>query len=99
MEFRVIKRNGNAVVPDGMFKLCGIRNGANLAERHFRTASCTRIVTSCKTIYQRSREIAVFQRTPLFLTLKFLLPHQAHNAEQEFLLLIRECGSQMGNLA
>ena len=26
MEFRVIKRNGNAVVPDGMFKLCGLEN-------------------------------------------------------------------------
>ena len=26
MEFRVIKRNGNAVVPDGMFKLCGMEN-------------------------------------------------------------------------
>ena len=24
MEFKVIKRNGNAVVPDGMFKLCGM---------------------------------------------------------------------------
>ena len=26
MEFKVIKRNGNAVVPDGMFKLCGMEN-------------------------------------------------------------------------
>ena len=26
MEFKVIKRNGNAVVPDGMFKLCGREN-------------------------------------------------------------------------
>ena len=26
MEFKVIKRNGNAVVPDGMFKLCGLEN-------------------------------------------------------------------------
>ena len=26
MEFRVIKRNGNAVVPDGMFKLCGMED-------------------------------------------------------------------------
>ena len=28
MEFKVIKRNGNAVVPDGMFKLCGMENPA-----------------------------------------------------------------------
>ena len=26
MEFKVIKRNGNAVVPDGMFKLCGMED-------------------------------------------------------------------------
>ena len=26
MEFKVIKRNGNAIVPDGMFKLCGMEN-------------------------------------------------------------------------
>lgn len=26
MEFKVIKRNGNSVVPDGMFKLCGMEN-------------------------------------------------------------------------
>ena len=26
MEFKVIKRSGNAVVPDGMFKLCGMEN-------------------------------------------------------------------------
>ena len=26
MELKVIKRNGNAVVPDGMFKLCGMEN-------------------------------------------------------------------------
>lgn len=26
MEFKVIKRNGSAVVPDGMFKLCGMEN-------------------------------------------------------------------------
>ena len=26
MEFKVIKRNGNAVIPDGMFKLCGMEN-------------------------------------------------------------------------
>ena len=26
MEFKVIKRNGNAVIPDGMFKLCGMED-------------------------------------------------------------------------
>ena len=26
MEFKVIKRNGNAIVPDGMFKLCGMED-------------------------------------------------------------------------
>ena len=36
----VIKRNGNAVVPDGMFKLCGMENAklismVQLEWRHF----------------------------------------------------------------
>ena len=26
MEFKVIKRNGNAVIPEGMFKLCGMED-------------------------------------------------------------------------
>ena len=43
MEFKVIKRNGNAVVPDGMFKLCGMED-AKLRDRvepYSSASSCT----------------------------------------------------------
>lgn len=31
MEFRVIKRSGNAVIPDGMFKLCGMEDAKQIS--------------------------------------------------------------------
>ena len=40
MEFRVIKRNGNAVVPDGMFKLCGMEDAKLISMVRSMAAFC-----------------------------------------------------------
>ena len=60
-----------------------VNAGENTSDREF-AESITRTIIQ----YNRCKEIAVFQRTPLFLTLIFLFPHQAHHTEQEFLLFI-----------
>ena len=40
MEFQVIKRNGNAVVPDGMFKLCGMEDAKLISMVRSMAAFC-----------------------------------------------------------
>ena len=95
---RLGKKGANFVTWEWDFDRNGVHMGHYFIEDYVRTASCARIVTSRKTIYKRSRKIAVFRRTPLFLIpVFFILKHTDESNDHPFLLFRTRC-SQMCEL-